>query len=227
MANRITSAYIEGAHLDRPAGFSEILFTDIIPKFHEACKIHSLTEQVRIDISQFLLALSSERGRQLQADEQGLKVLTFLEKNLFSLSSFCFMKGNTDRHIFPADLLDSIEELDDQYKQEVIDPNTDFLIHRSLEGLHLDQLKVHIRSLESTYWSWYYDRDYVVPHVFTHILFDEKAGVKKLRNMKLMGDILNRLSTFLFWFNRDFHRRNSHIASLPVQWAGKIVETAK
>lgn len=215
--SRLTSAYIEGATLGRPAGFSEIIFQEVIPKYHEACKIHSLTEQIRIDLGKILFSMKDST-----VDLDGWDILRLLERNLFSVSSFCFMRGNTDKHILSVDFLDLLEDKILDYKQTATKRDTDFLIQNKWNGLLLDQLRVDIRALESSYWAWFYDRDFVVPHVYSHILEDSAGGVKKLQNMKLMGDILNRLSSFVFWFNRDFCEKNYTSKTSVSEWSGQV-----
>jgi cob(I)alamin adenosyltransferase len=214
MPKRITSAYIEGTRKGKPPGFSEVMKGEIIPKDDPACEVHGLTESVRNDLGLVLYTL--RENPQYLVNPDFYLTLNWLSKNIWSYSSFCFMKANTDTHSFSFEDLESIEATVNNLKATSEELSSDFLTYDELICLQLDRLRLTVRELEVAYVSWSFDKR-VIAHVRQHLLEDPQGALVKELNIINMGEIINRLSSVLFWGNRVFYQDN--FESKPPEWS--------
>lgn len=178
MANRITAKYQPG---NGDLGHSTVLHGHKLRKDHPACRIQGQLESLRHEI-EVVLSETELQQRDLTY------LLEWLDRNIFSLASFCYLKGDTVKHVLPMDLLHFLDEKTQQLKSQVGDC-PDFLAqsHRTL--VKLDGIRIEARRLESYYVQWWYSSEMV-----EHLMGREDLiyGVRK------HAAILNRLSAYLF-----------------------------
>jgi hypothetical protein len=210
VTDRITTAYVSNIRTKAP-GFSSLLRGDSIPKSDPSCQIHSGTERTRILTRKITNYVEKHK---IPIDKDFMYVLSWLEKNLFSLSSFAFEKGNTDYHVLPKSLLDFLEEKRDLYKQT--SSNTDFVFNTDPLFSLIDELRVEFRLLESYYVGWMYDTR-VVAAVYQSFIIDEHICMNRIKNILQVAFILNLFSDYLFWLNQ-YESKRLESAKPPLRW---------
>lgn len=167
------------------SGMSLLLNGERVPKNHPACLLYGSIESAQQSIAECLYY----NKLYSQAIEE---VLTWLHRNLFSLSSFCFLKGDSTRHQLPDNFLEYLEKASKELGEE-IGSAPDFLVvsHQSL--LQINRIRIDIRHVESMYTSWHNSPELV------RWQLDHPEVIPAIRKH---AAILNRLSTFLFWVGR-------------------------
>jgi hypothetical protein len=204
MANRITTVYLEQSRLSRPPGYSEVLNGMEIPKFADPCKVHTHTEKVRHEFDKLESAIEDEED------------LVRFCKEVFSYSAFCFMLSNSDTHVLDYGLLDDIESSLKDYKDQITLKSSDFVFFKVPICLSLDALRLAIRELEVEYWRWAYSEP-LIAHLYTHVVLEPTTVSKKMQNVILMGSILNRMSSLIYWYTRLVFQRETGGQKIP-QW---------
>jgi cob(I)alamin adenosyltransferase len=214
---RISSAYLEGKDSYKsPPGFSELFQGQFVSKGGDECLVHSLTEQVRNELGNIIY--SNKKNSFL--NEDCLNLMYWVSNNIFSYASFCFLCGNTTDHVFKEEALLGLEKLLTTLKSSVSEKSTNFVTYDQKFCLLIDKLRITVRSLESAYWRWSEDPR-VLGHIREHMRIDPQGSLLKHQNIVRMGNILNRLSSCLFWINRVVYEENFDSIS-KVEWSGKI-----
>lgn len=216
VSNRIDSAYCEGMNSPgtKLLGHSNLLFNERVSKADSACSIYSKGEHCRVAITDCinywrLICCDSEgfysSERCIEEVDNEQEFFEWLEENLFCLSSYAFLKGNTDRYYFPKTLLAYLKHKVLTFKELLPKDQraSDFLIRRDPYACRLDKARLNIRDLEQEYVRWWQDPR-VVTDFYTHLWCDPKTGLVRFRNMIVNYHILNTLSTYFFWLARYY-----------------------
>ncbi len=145
-----------------------------------AHRIYSQLSHLKNKITGFLIS----DGHNL--DPFDLYTLEWFRDNLHSLGSYCFMWGDSERHVFPSTLLSSIECRIEFFQDHTTDC-LDFLIQDNKFFVALDEINNHVRDLEIAYVAWH------------RTLFGECPPSD---SRALIAQILNRLSTYVFNLQR-------------------------
>lgn len=181
--NRITANYNPGLG---DTGYSSVLHKNIpLLKSSPACAIQGKIETVRNSIED-TLCLNIDLSPDLNY------LLNYLNRNLFSLASFVYLKADTTTHLFPFSLLEWLDNKTHLLQQE-LGSCPDFLYHCHPTPITLDKLRINVRELERYYVKWRYSNE-----VVGHLLL--KPDLTDIVNYH--GGILNRLSSYLFWATR-------------------------
>lgn len=181
---RLTSNHRSGKGDD---GYSQLMNGIRIPKNHEACNFYGAVEELQQAISECLFYNSDNIY-----SSDTVYVLKWLFRNLFSLSSFVFLKADTSRHQFPDSFLSYIESQCSLLSSQ-IGSAPDFLSYTHISLLHFNKIRIAVRKLESCYVAWRRS-DEMVRHQLSH---PELINV-----IAYHSAILNRLSSYLFWITR-------------------------
>ncbi len=176
--SRITAKYEPG---NGDLGHSTVLHNHTLRKDHPACAIQGQLESLRHEIEEVLC--SSELQ---QADLKYL--LEWLDRNIFSLASFCYLKGDTTTHALPTELLEFLDTRTKELKAAVGDC-PDFLAQSHPILVKLDGVRIEARQLERYYVKWWYSNEMVQ---FLMGREDLIYGVRR------HAALLNRLSAYLF-----------------------------
>jgi len=177
---RLKKTYKSGSNGD--TGMSYVLHNrPPILKSSPACKVQGEIEKVRHNIEELLYSCTL-------IQEDLTYVLTWLDRNLFSLASFCYMKGESSNHVLPTELLDFLDKKTAELKVEVGDCQ-DFLNQSHINLIKLDGIRIEVRQLESAYVAWWHTQEMIS---FLMDRDDLITGVKH------HAAILNRLSAYLF-----------------------------
>jgi cob(I)alamin adenosyltransferase len=178
-ANRLTAKYVPGAG---DLGHSFVLKgLPPLMKSSPACKIQGSIESLRHTIEK---ALYSSNFLQ----EDLVYVLNWLDRNIFSLASFCYLKGETTDHILPSELLSFLDDKTVELKANLGDCK-DFLNQSHINLINLDGIRIEARHLETEYVNWWYSQE-----IISHLMGRDELifGIRK------HAAILNRLSAYLF-----------------------------
>lgn len=177
---RITSKYIPG---NGDLGYSDILFGhDKMRKDHPACEIQGEIENLRNSIEMVLTG-----DKILQNDLEYL--LTWLNRNINSLATFCYLKGDTSRYILPDELISFLNEKTLQLKTKLTDCE-DFLRQSHRKLILLDKVRIDARTVERRYTTWRYSNEVVT--------FQMDKGTELIFAINKHASILNRLSAYIF-----------------------------
>lgn len=130
-------------------------------------------------------------------EEEERETFSWLRRNLFSLSSFAFLNGESYRHCFPREFLSYMDRKIDQYSKEIGDAK-DFLIWDTEQGEIIESLIITSRKLESS---------------FHNLELENNADVL------YTSSVLNRLSTWLFWLGRIIYKR---LGIEETYWQGSV-----
>lgn len=160
-----------------------------------------------------------------------LQALIWLRENSYSISSFCYMKGDTTDHVFPTSFLEYMDKrialLD-----ELIGDAPDFITKNRGYLRVLDKVRIHIRDVERDYVTWRYD-ERVVEKVASLVEENVERAQELANNIELMGAILNRASAWVFWelrYEKHLLKQQStyEISSrgLESYWVGKVIPFA-
>lgn len=211
MANRITTAYCEGL-VDpnrKILGHSNLLFGERVSKSDPACSIYSKAEHCRVAFTDCIQGFGENY-------EEEYTLFSWLEENFFALSSYAFMKGNTNKYSFPRTTWAYLKSRILVFKKGIPEGqrSSDFLMRRSPFILLLDKARISVRDLEQEYVRWWHDPR-VVADLYTHLWIDPGSGLERFNNMVINYHILNTLSSYLFWFARFVIENNSNQNTLP------------
>lgn len=122
-----------------------------------------------------------------------IQVITWLEQGLYSLQSFCYCEGDSERHYWPETLYSFLNDTIKKWKDDSASKEfQSFSTHKNL--MILNTLRVKIRALELVYRQW------------VNSLEKEDLTEAALKGLKFHGKVLNRLSTFL-WSGMQIERK--------------------
>lgn len=182
--DKMSSALIEGLRLR---------------KSHKVFQIYGAQERVCNTLSLF----KCRYGHELE--EEDLRIITWLIRNLNCLGGFCYTKGKDPNFVFPESFLDKLDERIHDVFQPATNDCLDFLIHDEEAFILLDRCRVEVRDLERAFAIWY------------DVLFGQATDPDG--SILLMSQILNRLSTYFFNLLR-YESLKKNIAEKP--WSGKV-----
>lgn len=180
-------------------GYSLLMSGERISKAHVACAFYQSVEELQQAIAE---TICKDTLYSMEVTE----TLKWLFRNLFSLSSYVFCKGDSQRHQFPDNFLDFIEA-DCTRLEEAIGDAKDFLMYSNPCLLRLNKIRLASRKTESTYVAWNQSEE------MTRFL---RKHPTLIYDIDRHTQILNRLSSWMFWVTRmqGLVLRN---AGLPIQ----------
>lgn len=199
---RVTRQYIEGTSHKIP-GVSEILNGDRISKSDSSCNIHSSTEKLRIAVLNFKQTFN-QKNLHLESDLDSF--LDFLLNLTFSLSAFCFMKGNTDFFLTKEALEEKIAfcQTNIEHFKNQIPNDSEFNYSEEVSYISIEILRNCVRDLEREYIAWMYSIR-VVQDLYSHLLIDSSKGLIRFEEMIYTSRLLNILSSYFYWLNVYLH----------------------
>ncbi len=205
MPNRIKATYTPGRG---DLGYSEIIHGVVLRKDHAACHVQGAFEEVRV-LTDLVLGMSPT-----VQDENLYRVLSYLGRNIFSLASFCYMKGDTDKHILPENFLVFLDQEISRLGEELGDC-PDFIGHSYPLLSYIDFLRVAIRGAERYYTDWRFSSE-----VSSHLAFNPHL----VPNVNFHAAILNRLPSYLFMAKRKeaLLLREQGIPVVPRVWQASV-----
>lgn len=215
MRHRITTGYCPGSG---DVGYSQLLDGELIRKDDPSCLIYSNLEQLANSISELLSYTKI-------LDTDLYNVLYYLSQNHFSISAFCFKKGDATDHVIPATFLDFITLKVETFKNE-IGASKDFLIQKHWKLVLLDRIRIWIRSVETAYITWM-NHERVTTNLLNILRVDSEKAASILINMDTVSSTLNRLSTYIWWATRNEFKLMKEIGELldtksEQYWQGKV-----
>ncbi|GAA6622824.1 hypothetical protein [Scytonema sp. NUACC26] len=213
MSNRITHKYNQG-NGDR--GYSLLLDGHSISKDDPSCWIYSEIEHLNNQISQTLATYELEYC-------ELLSLLEWLKSNSFSISSFCFLKGNSDRHALSVDISDDLEWNVCELKEDkVVGEAADFVIHNSLKYIALDTIRISIRDVERAFTKWR-RHDIIMQFIIDTVREQPDIAQRIVINIDGYAGFLNRLSTYL-WLATRQEALMCGDCNTQSYWNGGVVE---
>lgn len=217
MKNRITTGYCPGSG---DVGYSQLLDGELIRKDDPSCLIYSYLEQLANSISE-LLSYTKILDKELYT------VLDYLSNNHFSISAFCFKKGDTVDHVIPQEFLDFITTSVDYFKSS-IGASKDFLIQKHWKLVLLDKIRIWVRSVETAYITWM-NHERVTTNLLNILRVNPEKAAQILANMDLVSSTLNRLSTYLWWATRHEFNLMKEVGEIwetetENYWQGKVMQ---
>ena len=178
-AKRITATYVPGSG---DLGHSFVLKgLPPLMKSSPACKIQGSIEALRHTIEKSLYS-------SIFLQEDLVYLLNWLDRNIFSLASFCYLKGETQDHVLPSELLSFLDDKTIELKEKLGDC-TDFLSQSHINLINLDGIRIECRHLETEYVNWWYS-----PEIISHLMGNDSL----ILSVRKHAAILNRLSAYLF-----------------------------
>jgi cob(I)alamin adenosyltransferase len=213
MVNRIANTYKAG-HGD--FGYSLIFGGSRLSKDDPACWIYSETEHLNNKISEFLITFDISYPELLE-------MLNWLKCNSFSVSSFCFLKGKSDRHSLNIEMSDHLQTLVENLKvHPLIGEAQDFIHYTSLKYVRLAAIRIAVRDLERAFTKWR-NHEIVKDYIIMTLRTEPNLSQTIVLNIDCYAGFLNRLSTFLWHATRqeayicgDFDQQ--------IYWQGQIVK---
>jgi cob(I)alamin adenosyltransferase len=184
MGNRITTEYKPGKG---DLGYSEIMHGLVLRKDHPACEVQGAFEEVRSAIESVLVLDPTVQDCNLK------DVLIYIDRNIFSLGSFCYKKGDSSRHVLPESLLNFLNQETERLKQ-TLGNCPDFVGYSHPLLVALDRCRVEVRKAERRYNAWRF-----CDEMTTHVVYNNHLE----GNICLHAAILNRLSAYLFEATRQ------------------------
>jgi cob(I)alamin adenosyltransferase len=209
MKDRISTSYKSGSG---DSGYSVLLDGHKILKSDPACWIYAEVEKAINTVSRILIKHPIEY-------EYLKNLLCFLQENLFSLSSFCFCKGQTEKFAVNPDL---IAALNTQIKdiQFVVGNAADFIWYSEEKSVDLDGLRILIRDTERAFTAWRFHPT-VLEHIVEVVSHSPLTAQTIVNNIKLYASLLNRLSNFLWWAIR-YENIQANRQNPENYWTGKL-----
>lgn len=191
---RITVNHIEGRGDN---GNTQVVINERSDKADLSVDVYLRCEDLRHSLS---LVLLDKDINLLDKDIQEL--LIWLRSACFSISSFCYCRGVSERHRLPDGLLTYLERSIQDYKNHVGNAQ-DFIIWEQAIGIHLDNVRVKVRLLERSLNPW-----------SKQIPCETAAD-----DIKYLRACINRLSTYVYWATRYTYKTNQ---LTEVYWEGKM-----
>lgn len=214
--NRITNGECANHHYG-DKGYSLLLNGDKLRKDEPAAAIYSFVEHLQNSLSELLTVYTIH-------DSELFTVCEWLRSNSYSISSFVFMKGDTNDHVFPENFLEYLDKRIDELQNE-IGSAPDFIIHSYKQLLLLDKIRIQIRDIERGYTSFQY-HDKVIQDLMRTLRINPFKAQERLLKIDLMSSILNRLSSYFWWETRYEHqllKRAGILDEHEAYWHSKVV----
>jgi cob(I)alamin adenosyltransferase len=134
-------------------------------------------------------------------DEVEKQALKWFRRNLFSLNSYVYLAGDTEKHVFPKECLDFMNRYIKEAGKE-IGGAKDFIIWDNQYGVLIQELIVPAREMDVAFESI------------------KNAGlIPSGDETRLIASIINRLSAWFFWMGRRIYKRLNIEENY---WQGKI-----
>lgn len=176
---RMTQTYKPGSG---DLGYSTILHNHAkLRKDHPACNIQGASEALRHSVEKLLA-----QERLLQDDLNYF--LNWLDRNIFSLAAFCYMKGDSQDHVFPDEVLDFLKVRTISLKEDLGDC-LDFQSQSHLRLILIDGIRVEARALERAYIAWWHSSE-----VMSFLMTRDDL----ITNIRKNSAILNSMSSYLY-----------------------------
>ena len=235
---RITSGYCEGKK-GGDNGYSQLLLGVLIPKDHDTSKLYGAVEDL-----QQSLAIAIYEDDVIDAELR--YTMEWIHENIFSLSSYAFMKGESPNNEMPEAFLIYIERTIERMKEEIGNA-PDFLVYSHPSLLRLNEIRIRTREVESRFVGWKRSLEMqlhlkgplgLLPWDIAVPLSIYEGRFKGIAE-RLLGKryliptinnhitVLNRLSSYFFWAGRLqgklLKERGEHSVS-EKYWHGKIQE---
>jgi cob(I)alamin adenosyltransferase len=192
-------------------GLSTVIEGHRLRKDSPACKIQGSIEKLRITIEKAL-------ATPLYVKEENVKELWYLlnwfDRNLFSLATFCYLKGNTDDHVYPDSLLVFLNNKTPQLRT-LLGNCEDFQRQGHPVLIQLDSVRVSVRQLESDYVGWWYSSEIQIAIM---------SNPELLADIQKHAAILNRLSAYLFELVRYIGNllKKDGVELTAITWQSKV-----
>ena len=190
---RIDVAYEEGGSVG-DLGYSNLHKGGIVSKGGAFGDVYSSIEWLQHGINKYVY---NDLGNYTelvmsQIEETDASFLEWLQEALFSLSSFCYRKGNTLPEynlMFPVEAYDFLVRRIDYFKGLEKEKQTEFI---RTSGT-LNKLRLQTRDVERHFITWFNDP----------VVIQEYRTVDYvLGNIRSQIKFLNRLSTYFYWLTR-------------------------
>lgn len=203
MADRLATGYNRNSSKNKYIGYTDILLYERVPKSDVVCDVGSFMWEVRLESAETLELLESA---QWNTDAHAVSLLKWLVENSFSVSSYCYNKGNTDKRYITEkhvkDLQDRIVFYKKKVKQGTGKAYTDFVRYdNDTYGRQVERLNVTVRNAERSFVQWMYDVR-VVADLYQHLHEEPETALVRFNRMYLTEEFLNELSNFMFWMLR-------------------------
>ena len=213
MNKRITATYKNG-HGDR--GLSPLMNGQIVRKDDPSCLIYSEIEHLNNLITEVLNTFDIKYNKLFEQ-------LNWLKVNSFSISSFCFMKGDSTKHNLSIEFNDELESLVNELKlDKQIGEASDFIIHNKIKYIKLDAIRIRIRDVERAFTTWR-NHELVVNNLMELLVDDPIHAQQVIIAINAYGGFLNRLSTFI-WLTTRMESLLSGDYDSQEYWQGQIVK---
>lgn len=193
MVRRISLSYEEGRSAG-DLGYSNLLLGDVVSKGSAFGAIYSSVEWLQHGLQKYVYTDTGNYTPLLmkQVEETDAAFLEWLYESLFSLSAFCYRKGNTEEQyglMFPEEAYDFITKRIEYFKSLEEDKSLEFIQVRGT----LNKLRLQTRDVERHFVAWF-NEPVIVQEYRTH------PGVYD--NILRQQKFLNRLSTYFYWLTR-------------------------
>ena len=220
LSKRISAYYSKNNR--KTFGMSLLMRGEYISKADTSCDVHSATEHLRVQSTKALYYLKQRNCEGNKELTNACIFLSWVEKNMATLSAFCFNKGGTDHNLhFPKSVLTFLQESREIFISYIREKgnvdqkdSVDFYI-ASPEYLVYDEWRIKSRDLERAYIRWLCD-DRVFLDGYTQAREGlEKSNIAEAKldesllgfNLRLEykiinAEILNHFSNYMYWFIR-------------------------
>jgi cob(I)alamin adenosyltransferase len=223
---RVTKFYKAGATPHKPPGMSELYNGEIVGKDDISTSVWGGTDSVCNSLD-FSLIERKEKGHTIPLDFHTF--LIWLRKNIFSFGSFCFMTTKTDHHIFSEEILKNMDVLSKRYQIDTELISTDFVGYDLKLCVYLDKVRIEIRELEVAWARWRVGGR-LMNYLMYLTAYEPELLLPTMQNVVRMTEIINRISTVLYWGSRAVYEQNKTEEHSLFEWPGKaqdfyLVET--
>ena len=193
MTKRITPYYQEGRSAG-DLGYSNLLLGDVVSKGSAFGAIYSSVEWLQHGLQKYIYTDKRNYTPLImsQIEEPDAAFLEWLYESLFSLSAFCYRKGNTEEQyglMFPDKAYDFMTNRVEFLKSNEKEHSSEFIEVRGT----LNKLRLQTRDVERHFVAWF-NEPVIIQEYRTH----ENVYDNILRQQRF----LNRLSTYFYWLTR-------------------------
>jgi cob(I)alamin adenosyltransferase len=179
--SRIKKNYVKTGRGDTL--YSEFTEGELTHKSDPANIVYGKIEEFKLHISSVQFFMPE------QLDEYDMYIFNYLSQNLYSIGSFCYLKGKTEKHNIDPELLASIAQRIATLEAYINEHCKDFIIAQDLRIIEIERLRVSVRALELSFATWH----------------AKYFGTQPPEGNRLnIAALLNRLSTYFFWLTRYY-----------------------
>jgi cob(I)alamin adenosyltransferase len=210
--SRISSSYTEGLS-NGDLGFSNLLVGDTISKGSHFSSVYSSIEWLQHRLQN----ISYNEPSFVDNFPRDAAFISWLYEALYSLSSFCYLKGITDvnyGHVPPQESIEFLKTRISELKD--LEENltgkkaeSDFV---TLSG-SLNTIRLSVRDVERHFVGWFHNE-----RVITHEI---AKNPEILEGIYRYETFLNRLSSYFYWLSRVYIIKNTGVQALK-PWNAKI-----